>query len=105
MIGVTDHALIRWLERVHGIDMEFYRRTLDAIVADAVKAKVSQICIEGCWYVFAPDGTLITVTETKPHARSKPKHDRGNVNGSKPKNFHDDHSGTWQAKSRRRRWR
>ncbi|MFN3523923.1 MAG: hypothetical protein ACK4YQ_16880 [Phenylobacterium sp.] len=29
-VGVTDHALVRWLERVHGVDLERYREEIRA---------------------------------------------------------------------------
>jgi hypothetical protein len=29
-VGVTDHALVRWLERVHGVDLERYRAEIRA---------------------------------------------------------------------------
>lgn len=37
MIHVTDHALVRYLERVHGVDVEAFR--------DALRSEVSEIAI------------------------------------------------------------
>jgi hypothetical protein len=93
-MAVSDHALIRWLERVHNIDMEGYRAHLEEIVAPAVEAKV-----DGWWYVFS-NGVLRTVVRTKPSNRSKPVHDNGNVNGT-----HIRERQHWKDKARKRRWR
>jgi hypothetical protein len=44
-VRVTDHALVRWLERVHGIDVEALRRKMldealrSAFAAGAVRVK------------------------------------------------------------------
>ena len=29
----TDHAVLRWLERLHGIDVEFFRNEIEGIAA------------------------------------------------------------------------
>lgn len=33
-VVVTDHALVRWLQRVHGIDMDFFRNQLKELILD-----------------------------------------------------------------------
>jgi hypothetical protein len=63
---VTDHALVRWLERVHGIDMEFFRRELERHVAWHASTGWTFACIEGSWYRF-DGGVLVTVL---PHGRA-----------------------------------
>lgn len=35
---ITDHALLRWMERVHGIDVEGWRALMRAEVEDALQA-------------------------------------------------------------------
>lgn len=72
---VTDHALLRWLERVHGIDMEKFRCDLDVIVRDAVRAGAKALNRDGFKYVIE-NGKLVTVLtpekwERKPGPRSK----------------------------------
>ena len=57
---VSDHALVRWLERAYGWDMEGLRRELEEIVSDAVSAGATQLRKDGCVFVFA-DGCLLTV--------------------------------------------
>lgn len=35
---ITDHALLRWMERVHGVDVEGWRALMRAEVAEALQA-------------------------------------------------------------------
>jgi hypothetical protein len=58
---VTDHALVRWLERACGIDMEWMRARLRDEVSAAAKLKVRKWRRNGLVYVFGPDGKLVTV--------------------------------------------
>lgn len=43
MIHISDHALIRYLERVHGVDIDAFRDALRAEVSDAAIAAGSAI--------------------------------------------------------------
>lgn len=66
---VTDHALIRWLERVHGIPMEAFRSILNQIVSDGLDTKASSLIKEGYVYILrgCEDGKhrLITIRPRK----------------------------------------
>lgn len=80
-VKITDHALVRWLERAHGIDMDRFRAELAALALPYAKLKVQHVEIGGVWFVF--DGSiLVTVTPEKPHASQSYRHDRYAVNGS-----------------------
>lgn len=93
---ITDHALVRWLERVHEQDMEAFRAELAAIVQPYVDIRVSAVEIGGWWFLF--DGNkLVTVTPRRPDPRSRIRHDRG-------ESFRPDKD-TWQAAKRRRNHR
>ncbi|MGW5957091.1 hypothetical protein [Methylorubrum thiocyanatum] len=39
---ITDHALLRWMERVHGIDVEGWRALMRAEFEDALRAYVGE---------------------------------------------------------------
>ena len=78
---ISDHALLRWLERVHDIDMDHFRSKLAEIVEPYVKLKVKHVEIGGCWFVF-DNGVLITVLPGKPEPRSNYRHDRQHANGT-----------------------
>lgn len=61
---VTDHALVRWLERVHGMDMEGFRKQLGEVVAPYVAIGARRVTIEGFAYEFDRN-VLCTVQPAK----------------------------------------
>lgn len=69
-IIVTDHALLRYVERVHGVDLEELRRRLreqiarSADVAAALGQRRYTIRAEG-WDYLVIDGHCITVLEKR----------------------------------------
>lgn len=60
-VRVTDHALVRWLERVHGMDMEFFRDQIRAIAGPAAAVGASGWKRDGFIYVISPGGAVVTV--------------------------------------------
>jgi dihydrodipicolinate synthase/N-acetylneuraminate lyase len=58
---VTDHALIRWLERAHNMPMETFRDHLRGIVEEAAKAGARTLTRDGMVYVISETGRLVTV--------------------------------------------
>ncbi len=96
-VKITDHALVRWLTRAKGIDMEVFRAEMAAIAAPYAKACVKHAEIGGVWFVF--DGNvLVTVTPDRPDINSTHKNDRTSSNGTHMKY----EPLPWQAKKRRR---
>jgi hypothetical protein len=63
-VEVSDHALVRWLERAHDIDMEFYRRQLAEQVQDAAAAGAKAIVIDGLLFCIR-DGVLVSVVPAR----------------------------------------
>lgn len=61
---ITEHALLRWLERVHGIDVDFYREKLRAEVAPYLTVGAKRFDRAGFTYELK-NGALITVRPTK----------------------------------------
>ena len=59
-IPISDHAVLRYLERVQGMDIEHIRRTIGARVDDAARQGACGIIIDGFSYKIE-DG-FITVT-------------------------------------------
>lgn len=80
-VQISDHALVRWLERVEGLDMEAWRAKLAEIAQPYADLKVKHAFVGGVWLVFQ-DNALVTVTPTKPVRDSYVKHDRHSVNGT-----------------------
>ena len=64
LIEVTDHALVRWMDREYDIDMERLRRKLAEKVHDAYAAGASSVVIDELRYVMR-DGRLVTVAPVK----------------------------------------
>lgn len=96
-VKITDHALVRWLERAHDIDMEHFRAELTKLAEPYARLKVQHVEVGGVWFVF--DGpNLITVTPEKPGAGQSRRHDRYHVNGSGT----GAEKQTWQSMKRRR---
>jgi hypothetical protein len=52
---VTDHAVLRHLRRVQGIDVEAVRRELGFKVDEAIEAGANAVVTGGIRYVFADD--------------------------------------------------
>ena len=96
-VKVSDHALVRWLERAHDIDMENFRSRLVAIAAPYAAARVKHVEIGGLWFVFE-GALLVTIVPNKPDMHSLHKNDRGSRNC----NYTPDGPLPWQAKKRRR---
>lgn len=59
-IPVSDHAVLRYLERVQGVDVERIRREIGARVDQAVDLGACGIIIEGYSYKIE-DGVVTTV--------------------------------------------
>ena len=59
-VRVTDHAVLRWLERVHGIDVEFFRNEIVKIAGPAAAVGASGLTRDGFSYVIRA-GAVVTV--------------------------------------------
>lgn len=61
-ISVTDHALLRWLERFHGLDIEAHRAALRAEIEASLDALAAEDDAREGEGMFVLDGsTVITV--------------------------------------------
>ena len=66
-ILVSDHALLRWLERGHGIDIEFFRQTIRDRCQDAVLAGATQLITpEGRYLIRGTTVTTFLSRDMKP---------------------------------------
>lgn len=57
---ITDHALIRWLERLQGIDLTVFREEIAAITRRAVSAGACSVTKDRFRYCLA-GATVVTV--------------------------------------------
>ena len=64
---VTDHALLRYLERVMGLDMEACRdHIVTPEIRDAVRIGAASIYQNGFTYIIE-EGAIVTVLEGRAH--------------------------------------
>lgn len=71
---VTDHAVIRYLDRVMGIDVEAIRREISARVTAGVQLGASAVVADGMRFVLADEH----VTTVRPcHSEQRHPRDKG----------------------------
>ncbi|KAB7783460.1 hypothetical protein [Methylorubrum populi] len=56
---ITDHALLRWMERVHGIDVEGWRALMRAEAQASLDAEGLRRVKAGPAFVIASDGSAV----------------------------------------------
>lgn len=67
---VTDHAVLRYLERVEGMDIERLRRLIGRQVDRAIELGASKLHHDGFTYVLV-EGVVVTIQETCRPERGK----------------------------------
>lgn len=68
-VTVSDHALLRWLERHHGMDLQPYREELAALVEPFVAIKAKSACVAPGLYAALAGNVVTTVRPGKPVPR------------------------------------
>ena len=70
-IAVTDHALVRWIERVGGVDLETFREAIRDDVRNAIEAGAVTVEVAGFRYSLNPrERSVLTVLEAKGRSRT-----------------------------------
>lgn len=61
-LRVTDHALLRWLERVYGLDLDALRERIVEVpgMHDAVRLGATRVPVDGLVYCFEGN-SLVTI--------------------------------------------
>lgn len=59
---VSDHAVLRWLARRYGLDVEAERAKIDALTDTAVRAGATMVKVEGVQFVIK-GGRIVTTLE------------------------------------------
>lgn len=62
---VTDHALVRYLERVYGVDMDGLRRRIEKITEEGRDMGAAAVNCDGVSYTLSSNGRVITVNGTQ----------------------------------------
>lgn len=56
---VSDHAVLRYLERVHGLDVEYFRAHIESLCAKGIAHKAQAVSVEGVKFLIR-DGRVIS---------------------------------------------
>jgi hypothetical protein len=70
---ISDHAVVRWLERVHDINIEQIRATIAEKVQSAIGTGASALIMGNIRFELSPDGHVITVIKKDKKKRNRPK--------------------------------
>jgi hypothetical protein len=89
-ISITDHALLRWLERGYGMDFTAQRQELADLVAPFVAVKARHANLGPGLYATIVNDVVTTVLPGKPPRRLEP------LEGHVPERLN------WKAQQRRR---
>lgn len=63
---VTDHAVLRWLERFAHVDVEAIRRRIHEETREAALSGASRLTINGTEYRLE-DGVVVTLIDVRQH--------------------------------------
>ena len=58
---VTDHAVLRYLERGHGLDISFFRRHISELCANGARFGASAVVVEDVKFVLVNGRVVTTV--------------------------------------------
>ena len=67
---VTDHAVVRYLERVYGVDIGALKARIARITEDGREAGAAAVNADGVTYKLGADGRVVTIAGTKGKATS-----------------------------------
>lgn len=62
---VSDHALVRYLERVYGLDLASVRREIAIQAEGAIQARARHVKVNGVWFALGC-GRVKTVLPRRP---------------------------------------
>lgn len=59
---VSDHAVLRYLERVYGVDVARLKRRIERATEDARRQGAAAVNTDGARFVLSKSGRVVTVT-------------------------------------------
>jgi len=98
-LRVSDHAVLRYLERFHGIDVERARNELYNFAAPIHAVGAAHGPIGELWLIIKND-TVITMTPNRPKLQSILKADNDGLNGTHKRAPREDFN--WRMRNRKR---
>lgn len=79
-IIVTDHAILRYFERIHGFDIEMIRKHIEAAVSVPAKVGATTVTIDGYVYCLVErddgDVAVTTILDSTMRAKRYNRHKR-----------------------------
>lgn len=69
---VSDHCVLRWLERRYGLDVEGERRKIDRLTDNAVRAGATLVKVEGVQFIIRGGRVVTTLENWMPPGRTPP---------------------------------
>lgn len=78
---VSDHAVLRWLERRYGYDVEGERGKIERLTDQAVRAGAKMVKVEGVQFVIK-NGRVITTLEGG--MATTPRYDKQRLHEPRP---------------------
>lgn len=66
---ITDHAVLRYIERACGVDVEGVRERIAKKIAPLVTRGMTSVSVDGLTFMLSPEGNCTTVID-KPSARA-----------------------------------
>lgn len=81
-VPVTDHAVLRWLERACGIDVEAVRAAISGCCDRGVDARAQVIVVDQVKFIVV-DGVIVTTLHKRWRARAEKKSCRAAKSGQK----------------------
>lgn len=73
LLSVTDHAVLRYLERKHGVDIEAIRAHIAQLVARGVDRQGDAVVVEGVKFVLR--GHVVVTVGQRQWQFTKPERD------------------------------
>lgn len=102
-VVVTDHAVLRWLERAEGIDVEKMRRGIAQLCAPAAAAGASKFSAMGITFIIKGN-TVVTATPNSSPSTAIVQGARRN-GGADPYSAPDDYESNKAKRRRGEGWR
>ncbi|MCU0902424.1 MAG: hypothetical protein MUE83_00935 [Tabrizicola sp.] len=73
-VRITDHALVRFLERVGGVDVDGLRQALSRSLEEAARLGAAAVVIDGYRYVLRVDEDGPILVTVEPFTQASPIH-------------------------------
>lgn len=76
LIRISDHAMIRFLERVGGLDVEAIRYAMARSLDEAARLGAAVVVIDGFRYILREDDSGPVLVTVEPKSDTNPVHRR-----------------------------